>query len=188
MKILSVVEATNVNAVAKLVLDFYRTADEVSRAQDNLPTIKGSIVTFDRAASAHLRTTSLHAVHAAGIDLDIIPERGPFDLSVIPALKNVASKRQPEIIRHQFSEVAFRHVALAPVEEISMDCIPSRLHDDRSQDAPLQSLRSLLASESGPCRHRVRRIRAGTDDRRAGPSGETAGAAQLDSSGAAGGC
>jgi len=98
MKILSVVEATNVNAVAKLVLDFYRTADEVSRAQDNLPTIKGSIVTFDRAASDASPNDFIAAVHAAGIDLDIIPERGPFDLSVIPALKNVVSKRQPEII------------------------------------------------------------------------------------------
>ena len=98
MKILSVVEATNVNAVAKLALDFYRTADEVSRAQDNLPTIKGSIVTFDRAASGAPANDFIAAVHAAGIDLDIIPERGPFDLSVIPALQNVASKRQPEII------------------------------------------------------------------------------------------
>ena len=98
IKILSVVEATNVNAVAKLVLDFYRAADEVSRAQDNFPTIKGSIVTFDRAASGAPANDFIAAVHVAGIDLDIIPERGPFDLSVIPALKNIASKRQPEII------------------------------------------------------------------------------------------
>jgi len=98
MKILSVVEATNVNAVAKLVLDFYRTADEVSRAHDDFPTIKGSIVTFDRAASGAPANDFVAAVHAAGIDLDIIPERGRFDLSVIPALQNVASKRQPEII------------------------------------------------------------------------------------------
>src|SRR6185295_1353582 len=98
MKILSVVEATNVNAVAKLVLDFYRTADEVSRAQDNLPTIKGSIVTFDRAASGAPPNDFIAAVHHAGIDLDIIPERGRFDLSVISALTNVASQRQPDII------------------------------------------------------------------------------------------
>jgi glycosyltransferase involved in cell wall biosynthesis len=37
-------------------------------------------------------------MQAAGIDLDIIPERGRFDLSVISALQSVASKRQPEII------------------------------------------------------------------------------------------
>ena len=98
MKILSVVEATNVNAVAKLVLDFYRTADAVSRAQDNFPTIKGSIVTFDRAASDAPANDFIAAVQAAGIDLDIIPERGRFDFSVIPALKNVVSQRQPEII------------------------------------------------------------------------------------------
>src|SRR4051794_15842329 len=98
MKILSVVEATNVNAVAKLVLEFYRTADEVTRAQENFPTITGSIVTFDRASSDAPLNDFIAAVHAAGVGLDIIPERGRFDLSVMPALKNVASKRQPEII------------------------------------------------------------------------------------------
>ena len=98
MKILSVVEATNVNAVAKLVLEFYRTADEVSRAHDDFPAIKGSIVTFDRAASGAPANDFIAAVQAAGIDLDIIPERGRFDFSVISALKNVASQRQPDII------------------------------------------------------------------------------------------
>ena len=98
IKILSVVEATNVNAVAKLVIEFYRTADELDRSEDNLPTIKGSIVTFDRASSDANPNDFIAAVRAAGIDLDIIPERGRFDFSVIQELKNVSLKRQPDII------------------------------------------------------------------------------------------
>ena len=49
MKILSVVEATNVNAVAKLVLDFYRTASELGQSLGDFPRVSGSVVTFDRA-------------------------------------------------------------------------------------------------------------------------------------------
>ena len=99
MKILSVVEATNVNAVAKLVLDFYRSASELSPARSDFPAIEGSIVTFDRTtAGADEPNDFIVAVRAAGIELDVIPERRRFDLSVIPALKAVADSRGPDII------------------------------------------------------------------------------------------
>jgi glycosyltransferase involved in cell wall biosynthesis len=99
MKILSVVEATNVNAVAKLVLDFYRSASELSPARSDFLAIEGSIVTFDRTtAGADEPNDFILAVRAAGIELDVIPERRRFDLSVIPALKAVADSRGPAII------------------------------------------------------------------------------------------
>jgi len=100
MKILSVVEATNVNAVAKLALDFYRTAAELNQSRNDLPAVEGSIVTFDRAmtGAGEQPNDFIAAVRAAGIDLDVIPERRRFDLSVIEALKTVSEKRQPDII------------------------------------------------------------------------------------------
>jgi glycosyltransferase involved in cell wall biosynthesis len=99
MKILSVVEATSVNAVAKLVLDFYRTTGELGQSDDDFPAVAGSIVTFDRATTGAGEPNDFIAtVRAAGIELDVIPERRRFDLSVIEALKNVTEKRAPDII------------------------------------------------------------------------------------------
>ncbi|HEX9629508.1 MAG TPA: hypothetical protein VF961_05775, partial [Pyrinomonadaceae bacterium] len=48
LKILSLVEATDINAVAKNVLEFYRTAHELAQKLPDFPTIQGSIATFDR--------------------------------------------------------------------------------------------------------------------------------------------
>src|ERR1043166_4466232 len=99
MKILSVVEATNLNAVAKLVLEFYVTANELAQSRHDLPAVYGSIVTFDRATTgAEEPNDFIAAVRAAGIELDIIAERRRFDLSVIQALTNIAQRRQPDII------------------------------------------------------------------------------------------
>lgn len=100
MKILSVVEATNVNAVAKLVLDFYRTAGELRQSRTDFPAVAGAVVTFDRATTGAGEPPNdfVAAVRAAGIDLDVIPERRRFDLSVIEALKTVSEKRAPDII------------------------------------------------------------------------------------------
>ena len=96
MKILSVVEATNVNAVAKLTIDFFRTARELSQSHTNFPAVNGSVVTFDRTAGEP--NEFMMAVRGAGIELDVIPEKRRFDSSVIPALKSIAEKRQPDII------------------------------------------------------------------------------------------
>ncbi len=95
MKILSVVEATNVNAVAKLVLDFFVTARELAASCSDFPEVQGSIVTFDRAQEPN---DFISAAHAAGIEVDVIPERRRFDLAVLSTLKEVISQRAPEII------------------------------------------------------------------------------------------
>jgi glycosyltransferase involved in cell wall biosynthesis len=99
MKILSVVEATNVNAVAKLAIDFFLATSELDQLRVDLPPLKGSIVTFDRVTAGPAEPNDfIAAVRAAGIELDVIPERRRFDLSVIAALKTIADKRHPDII------------------------------------------------------------------------------------------
>jgi hypothetical protein len=85
MKILSVVEATNVNAVAKLVLDFYRTASELGTL-----SVEGSIVTFDRTTTASEPNDFIRAARRRHFIDD--SERRRFDLSVIQGLKTVARR------------------------------------------------------------------------------------------------
>src|SRR5580765_3746551 len=98
MKILSVVEATNVNAVARLVLDFHAVAHEVSASRADFPAIEGSIATFDRALPEQPANDFVTAVHQAGIEIDVVPEQRRFDLRVISTLKEIAARRTPDII------------------------------------------------------------------------------------------
>jgi len=95
MRILSVVEATTVNAVAKITLEFFRTAREVTDTSLDRPIIDGSIVTFSRDSSEN---EFIQTVRAAGIPIDIIAERGRFDLGVLPALRSIIEQRQPDIV------------------------------------------------------------------------------------------
>src|SRR5580765_940662 len=97
MKILSVVEATNVNAVAKLTIDFFRTASELNQSHSDFPAVTGSVVTFDRTTSGE-PNEFIMAVRGAGLELDVILEKRRFDSSVITALRSIAEKRHPDII------------------------------------------------------------------------------------------
>jgi glycosyltransferase involved in cell wall biosynthesis len=92
---MSVVEATTVNAVAKITLEFFRTAREASDKSLDCPIIEGSIVTFARDSPEN---EFIRMVRAAGIPIDIIPERGRFDLGVLPALRSIIEQRQPDIV------------------------------------------------------------------------------------------
>src|SRR5438445_13456109 len=99
MNILSVVEATNVNAVARVVLNFYSTARELSVSGDDGAAIEGSIATFDRESNHEEDPNDfVRATRAADIPVDVIPERRRFDLRVIPALKTIVARREPDII------------------------------------------------------------------------------------------
>src|SRR5258708_5936682 len=99
MKIVSVVEATTMNAVAKIVLEFHRTAREIGEASGDFPGIEGSLITFDRG-SGHQQGANefVEATQAAGIEIDVIPERRRFDLAVVSALKEIVRQRQPDLV------------------------------------------------------------------------------------------
>ncbi len=95
MRIVSVVEATTVNAVAKITLEFFRTARELNETSLDDRAVNGSIITFNRNSAEN---EFIQAVRAAGIDIDIIPERRRFDLGVLPGLKSIIEQRQPDIV------------------------------------------------------------------------------------------
>jgi hypothetical protein len=144
MRILSVVEATTVNAVAKITLEFFRTAREVTDTSLDRPIIDGSIVTFSRDSSEN---EFIQTVRAAGIPIDIIAERGRFDLGVLPALRSIIEQRQPDIVITQSVKSHFLMWRSRLWKKIPMDCLSPRLHVHGFQDATLQSFRSLVATE-----------------------------------------
>ncbi|HVS83787.1 MAG TPA: glycosyltransferase [Pyrinomonadaceae bacterium] len=109
IKILAVVEATTVNAVAKNMFEFHRAANELAQQSADSPVIELSLVTFDRrvgASGAVARPSGrapsdnefVVAARDAGIEVDVIPERGRFDRSVIRALRKIVERRSPDII------------------------------------------------------------------------------------------
>jgi len=98
LRILSVVEATTINAVAKVVLEFYRAARELQQSTADFPEIQGSIVTFERRPDTGLPNAFVLAAHEQGLETSVIPERSRFDLSVLPALRQVVEKHHPAIV------------------------------------------------------------------------------------------
>jgi len=99
MKIVSIVEATTMNAVAKVVLDFHRTARGIGEESGDLPRIEGSLITFDRVSDHQPGANEfVAATKAAGIEIDVIPERRRFDLAVITALKEIVRQRRPDLV------------------------------------------------------------------------------------------
>jgi glycosyltransferase involved in cell wall biosynthesis len=99
IKILSIVEATTVNAVAKIVLEFYRSARELGERLPAFPVVEGCAVTFDRTQIHHSPSNPFAAAAGQlGLDVELIPERRRFDLSVIPALRSVIEGRNPDVV------------------------------------------------------------------------------------------
>src|SRR5258708_34028987 len=97
IKLLTLVEATTINAVAKAVLEFYRTARELSGTPD-FPVIEGCVVTFDRQRDSAQPNDFVSAARQVGLDVELIPERHRFDLRVIPALRGLVETRGSNLI------------------------------------------------------------------------------------------
>ena len=99
IKLLTIVEATTINAVAKTVLEFYRSARELNQKQPDSPLIEGCVVTFDRRRDDNAPPNDfVTAARDLGLDVEIIPERRRFDLSVIPALRRIVESRGSDVV------------------------------------------------------------------------------------------
>jgi glycosyltransferase involved in cell wall biosynthesis len=95
IKILAVVEATTVNAVAKNMFEFHRAANELAQQSAGFPVIELSLVTFDRGNNS---AEFVAAARELELEVDVIPERGRFDRSVIAVLRNIVAQRSPDVI------------------------------------------------------------------------------------------
>lgn len=92
IRVLAMIEASNVSGSAKAVLEFAR---EATRRHDRFPRVELSILMFDRGQGENCLTK---AVRDAGIPLDIVSERRRFDFGVIPQLRSVVAKRHVDLI------------------------------------------------------------------------------------------
>jgi hypothetical protein len=99
LKLLTIVEATTINAVAKAVLEFYRSARELNHEQPDFPLIEGSLVTFDRRRNVNAPPNEfVAAARELGLGVEVIPERRRFDLKVIPALRGIVESRGSDVL------------------------------------------------------------------------------------------
>ena len=99
IKILSLVEATTINAVAKNVLEFHRAARELSDQSPDFPLIEACIVTFQRNdGPTQPANAFVNAARKLELAVQIIPERRRFDLSVISALQSVVQQQKPSLV------------------------------------------------------------------------------------------
>src|SRR5262249_50946533 len=98
MRIVSIVEATTVNAVAKITLEFFRTARELPPGGPNATNVEGSLITFERVSQQPSPSEFVLATRAAELEIDLIPERKRFDLHVISVLQRVVEERRPDIV------------------------------------------------------------------------------------------
>ena len=103
LRVLALVEAATVTGPAKNLIRFCEMVQG-----DPGAGLAISIAAFQRRAAAGSESNAfagpesnafLDAVRAAGIELDVIPERGRFDSSVLPALREIVVRRRPDIIQ-----------------------------------------------------------------------------------------
>jgi glycosyltransferase involved in cell wall biosynthesis len=97
IKLVALIEALSVNAVAKNMLEFQRALGELG---EGAPPVQTSFVTFDRSGRPQNESQNefVRAAREDGLEIDVIPERGRFDLRVLPALREIINRRAPDII------------------------------------------------------------------------------------------
>lgn len=98
LRIVSLVEAATMNAVAKIVLEFFRTTKHLPDSDEDFPSIQGSIITFDRSADHDSPNEFVATARASGLEVDVIREQRRFDLGVIRALREAIDTRRPDLV------------------------------------------------------------------------------------------
>jgi len=118
LRVLALMEATTVGGPAKNLIEFCRRARTLDPLPDGSPAFEISIATFHRDPSASHNSNNgdglphstaseapnqfVAAARAAGITVDVIPERFRFDPRVVGALRSLVERRAPDIIEsHQ---------------------------------------------------------------------------------------
>jgi glycosyltransferase involved in cell wall biosynthesis len=111
LRVLALIEATTVSGPAKNLIEFCRRARTLDPLPDGSPAFEISIATFHRGA-LHEGASRVNgdgapnlfvaAARAAGVTVDVIPERFRFDPRVVSELRSIVERRAPDIIQsHQ---------------------------------------------------------------------------------------
>jgi glycosyltransferase involved in cell wall biosynthesis len=96
IRVVSIVEAWFVTGQAKNLLEFARRG---RIAAEGLPRVQLSLVTYERGAGAGEKNNFVTAAREAGIPLDLVTEKGRFDGSVLPQIREIIARRDPHIIQ-----------------------------------------------------------------------------------------
>ncbi|MGI9067134.1 MAG: glycosyltransferase family 4 protein [Pyrinomonadaceae bacterium] len=99
IKILAVLEALTVNAVAKNMFEFHRAVSDLKQMDPGSVTIETSLVTFDRTSDPTKSPNEfVMAARELGLEVSVIPEGFRFDTRVIPKLRKIVESTAPDII------------------------------------------------------------------------------------------
>jgi glycosyltransferase involved in cell wall biosynthesis len=102
IRILSLVEATTINGVAKNVFEFHRAARELNEQSPDFPSIAAHLVTFERKRPATDATRAPNQfVSAAGklkLEVEVVPERRRFDMRTLAALRKIVGIQKPDLV------------------------------------------------------------------------------------------
>jgi glycosyltransferase involved in cell wall biosynthesis len=85
-----------VTGQAKNLLEFARRGRIPA---EGLPRVELSLATYERGAGAGEKNNFVVAAREAGVPLDLITERGRFDASVLPQIREIIARRNPDIIQ-----------------------------------------------------------------------------------------
>jgi glycosyltransferase involved in cell wall biosynthesis len=99
IKILSIVEAATINAVAKNVLEFHRAARELGEQSREFPSLAACVATFERNRDGSQPPNEfVAAARQLELEVVVIPERRRFDLGTIPAIRNLVALQNPDVV------------------------------------------------------------------------------------------
>ncbi len=101
IKLLSVMEATTVTGPAKNLLGFARRVRSREFTEPlGLPRVETTVVTFVRGANASAAPNAfVNAARAAGVEVEIIPERFRFDPRIFEGLRSVVERCAPDVLQ-----------------------------------------------------------------------------------------
>lgn len=87
IRVVAIIEAATVTGPAKNLIQFARTA---------APEVRMSVVTYVRGEQAG---AFAEAARAAGVEVDLVRERGRFDRAAMDQLREILARRQPDIVQ-----------------------------------------------------------------------------------------
>ncbi|HEV2862428.1 MAG TPA: glycosyltransferase [Pyrinomonadaceae bacterium] len=101
VRVLALMEATTVTGPAKNLIEFCRRARALGSSAGDPPAAEITFVTFHRGPGADGPEPNafVAAARAAGVGVEVIPERFRFDPRVLSGLRRLVSRRQPDIIQ-----------------------------------------------------------------------------------------
>ena len=110
IKLLAVIEATTVTGPAKNLLGFLRLLRSAEFQNDAQVKVESSIVTFHRSGNSKLEGAGssnawqaendfVAEALAQGIEVDVISERFPFDPKIIGQLREIVTRRKPDVLQ-----------------------------------------------------------------------------------------